>query len=691
MKKLLLTAALVLALPAVAHAGNVTMVARDIPLGARALQSAQAPMRFNMLGVHWRGRGGVEYRTHRLRGGWRAWRAVDDDARPDRRSAERDSWRDGNLDWTGASDRVQLRIVGEVRRLRAYYLWSRVDGTPARRLSLAGSPTIIPRAGWQADEKIKRAKPLYAPAVRLAVVHHTAGTNSYSPAQAAAIVRGIEVYHVKGNGWNDIGYNFLVDRFGTVYEGRYGGIEKNVIGAHAEGFNTGTTGVALIGNYTYARPPKAQQDALVKLLAWRLDVAHVDPRSTVVYTSGGNLKWRAGRAVTLRAISGHRDTGPSECPGSGVYGLLPGIAQRVAKTGLPKLYSPVASGALGGPIRFQARLSSVLPWTVSVIDALGTVVAQGSGRSGVVDWTWDSFTAGTGPFAWTIDAGPSVRPATGSLGGFVPAGPVLTGLAAAPSVIAPNADGSGDAATITFTLGSPALVTAQVLDPVGTPLFTLLSEKRPAGANSIEWGAHVLPDGRYTFVVTAKPAVGKAVSQSVAVVVDRTLAAFAASPLVVSPNGDGFFDTMTFSFQLAQNAPVRLELRQYGSVVATAFNGPLAVGPHVLAWDGTNAGVRVPDGAYDAVAVVTDQLGEVALTTAVTVDTTPPVLTLLDPARLRFQLSEPATVTLLVNNQRIVKVEPKGAFSVPWVGAVATVSAVAQDAGGNIGAAVKSP
>ena len=117
-------------------------------------------------------------------------------------------------------------------------------------------------------------------------------------------MRGIEVYHVKGNGWNDIGYNFLIDRFGTVYEGRAGGIDRNVIGAHSLGFNTGTVGVALIGNYSAVSPTSAEQDALVRLLAWRLDVAHVDPLSRVVDTSGGNAKFKAGKVVTLRGDLG---------------------------------------------------------------------------------------------------------------------------------------------------------------------------------------------------------------------------------------------------------------------------------------------------------------------------------------------------------------------------------------------------
>src|SRR5581483_1690954 len=107
---------------------------------------------------------------------------------------------------------------------------------------------------------------------------------------SAAIVRGIELYHVRANGWNDIGYNFLVDRYGQIFEGRAGGVDRNVIGAHAEGFNTGSVGVAVLGNYSSASLTPAAERSLVKLLAWRLDVAHVDPLGVVTRLSGGNAK-----------------------------------------------------------------------------------------------------------------------------------------------------------------------------------------------------------------------------------------------------------------------------------------------------------------------------------------------------------------------------------------------------------------
>ena len=261
---------------------------------------------------------------------------------------------------------------------------------PGRVAARAAQPTIVRRAEWGADESIVRARPYYATAVRFAVVHHTAGTNSYSASESAAIVRGIERYHVLANGWNDIGYNFLVDKYGQVFEGRGGGIAKNVVGAHAEGFNTGSTGVAVIGNYESQAISPAARAALVKLLAWRLDVAHVNPLGKLTWTSGGNPRYPAGTKVGLRAVSGHRDTGPTSCPGGSLYAQLNGIASDVAATGLPKLYNPVVNGSLGGPVRFTATLTEALPWTVTIRDAADAVVATGSGTGAAVDWTWDA-------------------------------------------------------------------------------------------------------------------------------------------------------------------------------------------------------------------------------------------------------------------------------------------------------------
>ena len=159
-------------------------------------------------------------------------------------------------------------------------------------------------------------------------------------------MRGIEVYHVQGNGWNDIGYNFLVDRFGTVYEGRAGGMTRNVIGAHSLGLQHGHGRRRADRQLHCARrPPPAEQAALVSLLAWRLDVAHVDPLSQVVDTSRRqrDVPRRQGRHAA-------RDLGPprhrpDRVPRQRTYALLPSLAKRVAQTGLPKLYSVAASGA----------------------------------------------------------------------------------------------------------------------------------------------------------------------------------------------------------------------------------------------------------------------------------------------------------------------------------------------------------
>src|SRR5712691_11878739 len=459
MKPLLLAVAVLLATPAVARAEGATITMREVPLrGSRSLASASPP-RFDLVGLHWRGAGSVEFRTRSLTGRWSAWEPAAPEAEDGPDHPVQPGWRVGNPYWTGASNAIAYRLRGAMTRLRAYFVWSPVDALPPRTLSIAGSPQIIPRLSWGADESIRRAPPRYATAVQYALVHHTAGTNNYSPSQSAAIVRGIEIYHVRGNGWNDIGYNFLVDKYGQIFEGRYGGVDKNVIGAHAEGFNTGSTGVAVIGTYDNAAPPVVAQNALANLLAWRLDIAHVDPLSTVMVTSGGNPRYSVGVPVFLRAISGHRDTGFTDCPGSALYARLGAIASQVASIGLPKLYAPTVQGAPGGVVTFGARLSTALPWTVTVTDPSGNVVSTGSGNGTDVYWTWDASTAPQARYAWTISAGDSVTPAAGFVG-TAPVPLALKGSSATPTTISPDGDGVADKSVVTYTLSISATVTA---------------------------------------------------------------------------------------------------------------------------------------------------------------------------------------------------------------------------------------
>ena len=278
---------------------------------ARSLASAQSAP-FNMVALHWRGTAAARYRV-RFKDGWSPWQAAD-------ATGVQHGWSIGNIDWVGTATGVQ---TDPVRGVRVYTVWSPTDASvPQRRLQIANAPPIIPRLSWGADESIRRAAPQYVPALRFALIHHTAGNNNYTRAQSAAIVRGIEIYHVKGNGWNDIGYNFLVDKYGQVFEGRYGGVDRPVIGAHAEGFNTGSVGVALIGDFTSSTITAAAKTSLEELLAWRLDVAHVDPLSTLTVASQGNSRYPRGTPVLVRAIGAHRDVYFTDCPGNALYNQI---------------------------------------------------------------------------------------------------------------------------------------------------------------------------------------------------------------------------------------------------------------------------------------------------------------------------------------------------------------------------------
>ncbi len=601
-----------LAAPALAHADPTTIAARELPLGkARVAAAAQPAGRFDLLGLHWQGPGTVDVRTHALSGAWSKWQTADTDGNG------RDRWRFGNPIWAGPSDRIDYRTSGRVLRLRAYYVWSPVEAVPLRTLSIAGSPQIIPRLGWAANEQIRGAPPRYAPALHFAVVHHTAGTNSYGPADSAAIVRGIEVYHVKGNGWNDIGYNFLVDRYGQVFEGRYGGMTRNVIGAHAGGFNTGSAGVSVIGDFSHSVPPPAALASLEKLLAWRLDLAHVDPLSSLTWISGGNSRFPTGSPVFLRAIAGHRDTGFTDCPGNALYALLPQIAHDVAAIGLPKLFEPQASGKLGGMVRIIGRLSSALPWTVIVVGPAGQAVTHSSGTGTQISFTWNSAGAPAGRYVWTIDAGADVRPASGQLsggGGTVPPPPppppaILTGLLLAPPTISPNGDGYDETTTISYVLTAPATVTVSVADATGAVTALLVDHQREgARKQTLAFpGASALADGTYTVTVDAVGDGGHDVKLSAPLLVDRTLASVAVSPAAIQPG-----QTLTISFTLAKPALVTITISQADRQVATISQATMQAGPQTATWNGLLAENPVPPGAYTVIVTAKDDLGQIS-------------------------------------------------------------------------------
>jgi hypothetical protein len=677
MKPLLVAAALAATFPGSALGAGLVQQ-RD--LRPQTSTRTLTPGVFELVGLHWRGPGLVKYRTRSLAGRWSAWRlSEDEDALPDRGRETRATrtWRVSEPVWTGPSNRIQYRTLGRVSRVRAFLVRSPRVPVAVKRAQIAGAPPIITRAGWHADESIRRGAPFYADGVHLAIVHHTVNSNSYSKAQSASIVRAIELYHVKSNGWNDIGYNFLVDKYGQIFEGRYGGITRPVVGAHSQGFNSGSVGIAVIGNYGSTPITPAAHAALVSLIAWKLDLAHVDPLSSVVRVSAGNPRYPPGRAVTLKAISGHRDVYPTSCPGASLHSQLPAIRTAVSRTGLPKLYSPAVTGALGGPVRFTARLSGTVSWTVTVRDSLGAAVASGSRTGSRVDWTWDASAAPAGRYTWSISA-PQMRPASGAIGS-APVPLSLKELRVAPAVVSPNGDGRGDQAKVSYRLSTAAAVTATVQDVLGNPVVTLFSGRRSAGKQELTWSPGALGDGWYSLLLTATAA-AKQVQTSARFWVDRTLAALASSSPAFSPNQDGKLDTVRVSFRLLNPARAEVRVLRGNQIVTTLLQQDLGPGTQALTWNGSG----LADGRYTVAVSAADSLITVTQTIPLRIDRKPPSLRLVSLSSLTFRVSEPGKLVLAVNGRwRQVAVRKAGLVRIRYGGTVRGVTAYMVDLAGN--------
>jgi hypothetical protein len=279
--------------------------------------------------------------------GWTEWDVLEADPDDGPDDSKVDS---GGLAWFGSDgvSRLELQVdEGPLTNLRVQAMrYEAPSGTNAFGTATAGAaaaqPDIIPRSTWTSKGWAKTndgcsAGPITASSgVKFAVVHHTVNSNTYAASDVPALLASIYGYHTGTNGWCDMAYNFVIDRFGRTWEGRSGGVTKAIVGGHAQGFNTGSMGVSFLGQYEPGTTPAAVNptlsalDAAGKLIGWKLGLFGVDPTGTVTVTSGGSNKYPAGTSVKLDRVIGHRDVGYTACPGANLYRQL-GAIRSIAK------------------------------------------------------------------------------------------------------------------------------------------------------------------------------------------------------------------------------------------------------------------------------------------------------------------------------------------------------------------------
>ena len=413
--------------PSLALVRRPTAFAQDLTdalgEGARAsawhtLPVVRAPLRFDLLGLRWPAGARVraEVRARRRGGRWTPWTAL---------ASAGDHAPDGARPvpgtepcWTGTADEYQVRLQGSPRRLEARFVRARPVAGAARRLAgraakapagAAQVPVIVPRSAWGGDAFPPKEDVLYG-TVQAGFVHHTVTANAYGPEDSAAMVLGICRYHRDHNGWNDIGYNFLVDRFGQVFEGRAGGVESAVVGAQAQGYNSMSTGVACLGDFSAGAAPDPAVEAIARLLAWKLTLhgTPVTGELTVTSTGGASNRYPAGTPVTLQRISGHRDGDLTECPGAGLYAQLEAIRARAAGLAVPVSSLTVAVQASTVRAPEPLVLSGVLRFADGADASLRTLQLEFQSAPGQAWTVVGAITTGAdGAWAATV-------PATGS-------------------------------------------------------------------------------------------------------------------------------------------------------------------------------------------------------------------------------------------------------------------------------------
>lgn len=330
--------------PVPPRAETIRLANADRPAGSPSDVREAAPKRqFSLVGLTWQGvtPDSIELRTRSAQRGWSPWRELDQqDGGPDRSQSPKTT----EPLWTGPANHVQVRAtragtpVTDELSLVSIDPGTSTNDAQISQLSAADSsistmPTVVTRAQWGADESLMTWTPEYATTVKAAALHHTADSNDYTCDQSPALVRGIYYYHAVTNGWGDIGYNALVDKCGTIFEGRTGGLHLPTIGAHTGGFNRHVFGISMIGNYDTTPPSAATLESVSQMIAWKLANGYVDPAgtATLVSAGGGTSKYAAGTSVALPTIFGHRDVGRTTCPGNFGYDTLGSVRDRVVQ------------------------------------------------------------------------------------------------------------------------------------------------------------------------------------------------------------------------------------------------------------------------------------------------------------------------------------------------------------------------
>jgi len=337
----------------------------------------------DLIGVEWSGpgHGRVELRFRGGGGRWSRWVSATGCTGGHRHGPDRPAALAGVIGdpvWSGGTTAVQLRATRALSGVRLHLI-DVSDGLGASRRALAadalglagalplaapvlssgaGQPAIIARRAWARGMAYPRVAPAYG-AVRVAFVHHTENPNGYSRGEVPAMLLAIFLFHRDVRGWNDIGYNFVIDLFGRAFEARAGGVDEPVVGAHAGGYNLVSSGVAVLGSFVGGPISAAARQTLERLLAWKLSLhgAPSEGRVTVRVNPAGAIysRFPANAPVALPRIAGHRDGDTTDCPGDALYGELPAIrpsvghlAPRPARATLA-LSAPAVQNGAGAP------------------------------------------------------------------------------------------------------------------------------------------------------------------------------------------------------------------------------------------------------------------------------------------------------------------------------------------------------